>query len=723
MLSKRYEFGGKPAIKLNSIQKRGIAEFAKKKYTLISRKYCPICAKKDFEELSGRDRYGLAHKVVICTHCGLAFADPYFDKSSLLKFYAEDYRGIYSGHDSTKKIAEDYAKQMKKGRKIYNFIEENYKKVTGKRVVEIGTGAGGVLRHFQENRNDVMGVDFGEEYLNFGKRRGLELYCGGTEELVKKGVMADALLYADALEHIPYIETELSSAKKILKDDGFLFVGLPSIKNLAPYRGNFLRQLQNAHAYYFSLQTLHNMMAKNGFSPIYGDESIYALYKKSPSPAPFVFVNDYSAIKRSLAESEKSKLVFVLYYIGTLRYFEKLIPYLRDKYDISFLFMQEEDEPNYIPEMIAYCSERGYAYNIISKHFAPAWTKNFSLLDAYLAFRHAKQEFTKFFEGARVKKVICSSDMRPYINYFLQKAEGSGADTFLLQWGISGEDIDTTPGKELPIVKLSRAICDNAYHLTKGLMLKYIFGCKVTRKAPSPGMGNARRVGAISEFEYESFKNAGVDAKKLSIVGYIDSDLAQKNAAFLDKNTATKQELARKYGINTDKKNILLLSTPFNIRDITVFSDAQQLAYYEEIILAIRRTFSSDEADILLKVHPAEDINLYRPLEKYGVKLYEKTSPTEDLIYFSNLYLGRRSTANFIPLAMDKEAIFLNFTNIPVSPGIQKAFGIKKMISDEREFQKLLGDFKKGNLEKQYDESVKKKFVRNSVQKIVNWIG
>ncbi len=310
ILGKRYSFNERSVLELDDIQQKSIKAFKSKNYSLLTKRNCFICGEGEFETLSEKDRYGFPLTIVICAHCGLVFSNPYYDEASLARFYNEDYRGIYNGYDKklSRHVLADFfhRKQFNKGRYIYKFIRTHYGEIKNKKVAEVGAGSGGILYYFQKQGNDVVGVDFGEDYLEFGKSEGVNLYSGDITELEKRNIKVDILIYADALEHIPDIHAELSYAKKILNDDGIIFVKLPSIKNLErAYRGDFLRQIQNAHIFYFSLQTLVNLMAKNGFELIYGSEEICAMFKKgNPNRRA---VNDYHAIRQYLLERENER--------------------------------------------------------------------------------------------------------------------------------------------------------------------------------------------------------------------------------------------------------------------------------------------------------------------------------------------------------------------------------------------------------------------------------
>jgi len=89
MLSKRYEYDGKPTLKLSAIQemKEQISSKVKQKYYEFEHVPCCVCNKTEFELLSNKDRYGLYMPVMICKECGLIQTNPRMNQASYNEFY------------------------------------------------------------------------------------------------------------------------------------------------------------------------------------------------------------------------------------------------------------------------------------------------------------------------------------------------------------------------------------------------------------------------------------------------------------------------------------------------------------------------------------------------------------------------------------------------------------------------------------------------------------
>ncbi len=282
MLNKRYKFDGKPILNLTKTQLKNkkIVENKIKSGTYNFEKVkCVICGSSNFDLLAEKDRYGLRVSTVICKECGLVQTNPRMTQKSYNDFYDSNYRGLYSGHKSVSE--EFFNNQIARGKSIINYIEKKTGEVLeNKFVLEIGSGAGGILKPFKDKNNQVLGLDLGSEYIKFGQNKGITLKIGTLRELDKIKKKPDLVIYSHVLEHILNPYEELKILKRNLKRNSLVYIEVPGIKNLTKsYDQDFLRYLQNAHVYHFSLMTLGNLAKRTGYDLICGDENIRAIFK------------------------------------------------------------------------------------------------------------------------------------------------------------------------------------------------------------------------------------------------------------------------------------------------------------------------------------------------------------------------------------------------------------------------------------------------------------
>jgi len=284
MLNKRYKFDGKPILQLNEIQlesKKVVEDRIKSKEYTFEKVNCVVCNNSDFELLAEKDRYGLHVSTVICKECGLLQTNPRMNQESYNKFYDTNYRKLYKGSEIA--TEEFFNFQKIHGKAILDCIEQRTnERFRNKFVVEIGTGAGGILQTFKDNNNKVFGLDLGSEYINFGKKKGLDLNVGTIKKLKELKIKPDLIIYSHVLEHILNPYEELKELRKYLKKDSLVYIEVPGVKDLKlnkSYNQDLLMYLQNAHVYHFSLETLKNITAKAGFSMLYGNERIGSIFR------------------------------------------------------------------------------------------------------------------------------------------------------------------------------------------------------------------------------------------------------------------------------------------------------------------------------------------------------------------------------------------------------------------------------------------------------------
>jgi SAM-dependent methyltransferase len=249
-------------------------------YTIEDNK-CPCGGSRDFL-ISNKDNFGIPLRVVLCKRCGTMRVDPYYSEETLRSFYDLEYRKLYESNSRVSK--EFFDREIETGRFIYKYLFNSYFKneITDKTVFEIGCSAGGTLYYFRKMGNSVFGCDYDSTYVRYGKNKGLDLRVGGLEELEKLPEKADIIILCHVLEHFSNPVVAFKKIKKLLKNNGIIFVAVPGIYFIhKSSNADFQSYLQNAHAYYFTLKTLTEMADISGLNLVYGDESVFAIFDKN----------------------------------------------------------------------------------------------------------------------------------------------------------------------------------------------------------------------------------------------------------------------------------------------------------------------------------------------------------------------------------------------------------------------------------------------------------
>lgn len=252
---------------------------------------CYCGSKEESILLSETDAYGNYYPFVICKNCGIMRANPRLTKQSLIDFYTYDYRALYQYDDKDKDL--QYEESLKEGQRVYDFITKHIALPPNAGVFDIGCNMGAMLLPFSKNGYKVMGVDYGVEYIEYGRKkmRGIKLEIGGVKKLKDNlpsfGEKTDLIILNHVFEHFLDIDEELKQIREVMKPDAYIYVSVPGIfwwvENWsdAPIKGNIMQILQNAHTYQFSLETLKYVMECNGFELIFGNEEIISIFKNT----------------------------------------------------------------------------------------------------------------------------------------------------------------------------------------------------------------------------------------------------------------------------------------------------------------------------------------------------------------------------------------------------------------------------------------------------------
>jgi 2-polyprenyl-3-methyl-5-hydroxy-6-metoxy-1,4-benzoquinol methylase len=145
--------------------------------------------------------------------------------------------------------------------------------------LDIGFGNGSLLFTAQEYGFTPIGVDLREGNVTAMNSLGIRAYCSDLFKL-SLDAPCSIISMADVLEHMPYPKDGLIAARKLLIDDGVLFISMPNCESMLwrafdhaksnPYWGEL------EHYHNFSRTRLYQLLEETGFEPIrYGISERY----------------------------------------------------------------------------------------------------------------------------------------------------------------------------------------------------------------------------------------------------------------------------------------------------------------------------------------------------------------------------------------------------------------------------------------------------------------
>lgn len=226
---------------------------------------CPICDSDDNREtIRSKDfRYNISDEtfsVVKCDNCGFFFLNPRPLKLEVFKFYPS----AFHQKDSSffYKLIEPYFKIAQKS--TINLLKK-YKKV-GKSL-DIGCGTGGFVMAMLQNGFDAWGIEPNSEAGNFTDNCLTQrIFYKELKDCHFLEKTFDIITCFQSLEHIYDLNELLSGVRRVLKDDGLLYICVPDT-NFFEFKmfGGYSYNLEvPRHLYFFTKRSVNDLLLRNG---------------------------------------------------------------------------------------------------------------------------------------------------------------------------------------------------------------------------------------------------------------------------------------------------------------------------------------------------------------------------------------------------------------------------------------------------------------------------
>lgn len=237
---------------------------------------CPVCnhnrsqmlLKLDCGNFDNSPLYETV-RVKSCEKCGHIYNDLSKEEyTGLLKYYNEEYApiNINSGDKEGDRPGSYNSYTMMRYSQLIAQIGKfiDYKS----KILDVGCAGGGFLSFLQKRGySNLFGIDFTEKYImEAGKNSKFILKPGSAEQIPFENKSFDIIIIDQVVEHLLNPRKFFQEAKRILKDKGLVFVGIPdSSKYNEYYIFDFYWFLLREHIQHFDLPHLTRLAESEGF--------------------------------------------------------------------------------------------------------------------------------------------------------------------------------------------------------------------------------------------------------------------------------------------------------------------------------------------------------------------------------------------------------------------------------------------------------------------------
>ncbi len=233
---------------------------------------CPVCGKSSFQIILTAQDHTVSKKmfdICRCGQCGLMFTQDVPGPEAIVSYYASD---NYISHSDTQKGTIN---------KLYHLIRKKtllakmrlVQKETGKdrgRILDIGCGTGAFLFTMQQAGWSSTGLEPDTNARSKAKKL-YQIDLLPSDELFKLSSESfDAITLWHVLEHVHQLHEYVEQVKKILTENGRLFIAVPNYTShdAKVYKENWAAYDVPRHLYHFSPQSMKVLMNFHGLQII-----------------------------------------------------------------------------------------------------------------------------------------------------------------------------------------------------------------------------------------------------------------------------------------------------------------------------------------------------------------------------------------------------------------------------------------------------------------------
>lgn len=282
-------------------------------------RHCPVCtdAKKThlfrqtFATLSGGSLLD-GFDLVVCQHCGAAYADNIPGQTDFDRYYAE-----MSKYEYAADVGIATPSDQARFREIVDFLQPHL--LVSDRIIDIGCATGGLLAEFKlRGFTSLFGTDPSPSCARIARQlHGLRTQPVTIAQLETLQETFDLALLTGVLEHVREVDESLHRITSRLATTGLLYIEVPDASRYDQHFSAPYQLLSMEHINYFSPVSLVTLLARHGYEPVSVkrvlrqlspqaiEPCVGGLFRRSDTPAPLLQPDQETrlALERYIAQS------------------------------------------------------------------------------------------------------------------------------------------------------------------------------------------------------------------------------------------------------------------------------------------------------------------------------------------------------------------------------------------------------------------------------------
>tara|TARA_B110000305_G_scaffold15303_1_gene14268 strand:- start:2012 stop:3235 length:1224 start_codon:yes stop_codon:yes gene_type:complete len=204
-------------------------------------------------------------------------------------------------------------------KKIISHLKESRILSSEMQCLEIGSNTGRFLKELQPDVKAVLGVEPAENIVDIAKADGVNTICKFFSEAVGEEIYQEygnfEIVFARHMfAHNPDPQELIKGANNVMRGKGYFLI--ENAYAVDTFLHGEIDQIYHEHMFYFSLQSIKNLMDLHGFylvdfltTDVHGGSLVY-IFSNDPTESPAKKVTEFLAYEQSLFEEKKIFQIF-----------------------------------------------------------------------------------------------------------------------------------------------------------------------------------------------------------------------------------------------------------------------------------------------------------------------------------------------------------------------------------------------------------------------------